>query len=239
MVHYNQFGIVEFNPVNTNNTTLGAYSSIISPFCIVDLQSDLLKQLVTNDKVLSIHLPDGANKLDHLRVHIRPSEGIYKSGFFVFDVQVPHDFPYKVSTLVASSFLSLISSRFMPEFFLSLETAPDSQMCHISSLPSVHPRRWCVHFAPPERRRQRGAGLEPDTWPRGHLSRTQIPLLRECTLDRSQFALFICNVFLSSILSVRTYITSSRISLKDHSLRTRSTSKLQRSSNQTRYSSIL
>mmetsp|Transcript_11542 Transcript_11542/g.20492 ORF Transcript_11542/g.20492 Transcript_11542/m.20492 type:complete len:186 (-) Transcript_11542:778-1335(-) len=61
--------------------------------CELRLQKDLAELALPPN--ISIRFPDGPEKLTHFELIIRPVEGIYRGGNFVFDFQIPSGYPHE------------------------------------------------------------------------------------------------------------------------------------------------
>lgn len=65
------------------------------------LQKDLAELSLPSN--ITINFPDGKEKLMHFEITIRPDEGIYKGGKFVFDFTIPTGYPHDVPKVLCKT----------------------------------------------------------------------------------------------------------------------------------------
>ncbi|KAG1654902.1 hypothetical protein FOA52_011062 [Chlamydomonas sp. UWO 241] len=52
---------------------------------------------------MSIHFPEGKEKMMHFEITIRPDEGMYKGGKFVFDFSIPSGYPHDAPKVLCTT----------------------------------------------------------------------------------------------------------------------------------------
>ena len=54
-------------------------------------------------KNMSINFPDGVDKIMHFEITIKPEEGIYKDGSFIFDFSILDTYPYEAPKVLCKT----------------------------------------------------------------------------------------------------------------------------------------
>lgn len=52
---------------------------------------------------ISIHFPEGNNKIMHFEVTIKPEEGLYRNGQFIFKINIPDTYPYDAPKVLCTT----------------------------------------------------------------------------------------------------------------------------------------